>query len=563
MPSSTSQPGARIGKYRILAHIATGGMGAVYQARDEQLGRVVALKVLSPDLADNPILVERFKREARHAAKMSHKNLVTLYESDTADGMHYIAMEYIEGVDLGEYIRRKGHLEPEEARRILIQACKALEHAYAQGITHRDIKPSNFLLANEQGRCRVKLTDLGLARMSNEEDYRVTRDGTTVGTVDYMAPEQARDAKLADVRSDIYSLGCTLYHMLAGQPPFAEGGLGERVYKHLAADPADVRQFNDQVSASLWTVLRRMLAKHPDDRFQTPTEVIEALRSIGQLGSGPEQSAEDDDSSDSDPDSEALHDELPAAPPSPPPQPRPLAPEPNAFEKAASPPRKARPAPPKKLRNTTLSELNNTLADAPDALPITPEQRHAAAGQFSHATEVIRSGGDVTYPVSLLLSCTRLDPTNVLYRKLLREVIRDQGNKKTGWFGSLSNYSVKSRLRALKKAGDHRAVLEEGEEVLTKIPGDVQTQLDMAEAALALRLPSLAVWLLEEARQSAPKDKTVLRALASIYERQNRYKYAIAQWEKVRELDPSDVEAPAKIRELAVNDTLARGNYKL
>src|SRR5262249_9601599 len=160
---------------------------------------------------------------------------------------------------LSEYIRRKGQVEPEEARLIMIHACKALDHAFTMGITHRDIKPSNFLLANDGGRCRVKLTDMGLARMSNEQDYRVTRAGTTVCTGAYMAPEQARDSALAAVRSDIYSLGCTLYHMLAGQPPFAEGGIGERVYKHLAADPPDIRQFNDQVSDGLWAVLQRML----------------------------------------------------------------------------------------------------------------------------------------------------------------------------------------------------------------------------------------------------------------------------------------------------------------
>jgi serine/threonine-protein kinase len=281
MTTSTSLPGARIGKYRIVAHIATGGMGTVYKAHDEDLQRTVALKVLSPDLASNEILVKRFKREAIHAARLSHRNIVTLFEcGQTEDGLHYLAMEYIEGIDLSEYIRRKGKLDPEESRRILIQACKALEHAYEQGITHRDIKPSNFLLANEEGRCRVKLTDLGLARMINDEDFRVTRSGTTVGTVDYMAPEQARDSSLADIRSDIYSLGCTFYQMLCGQPPFADGGIGERVYKHIAADPPDIRLLNPDVSTSLWTVLRRMLAKHPDDRFQTPTELIEALRSL-------------------------------------------------------------------------------------------------------------------------------------------------------------------------------------------------------------------------------------------------------------------------------------------
>src|SRR5262249_32330099 len=151
MSSSTSLPGARIGKYRVLSHIATGGMGTIYKARDEELGRIVALKVLDPELAKNPVLVERFRREARNAARLTHKNIVTLYECGQWEGMHFLALEFIDGVDLSDYIRRKGTLEPEEARRILIQACKALEHAFSQGVTHRDIKPSNFLLANDEG----------------------------------------------------------------------------------------------------------------------------------------------------------------------------------------------------------------------------------------------------------------------------------------------------------------------------------------------------------------------------------------------------------------------------
>src|SRR5436190_1266884 len=155
---SSEQPteGTRLGKYQILSHVATGGMGTVFRARDEELGRTVALKVLAPEMAERPIIVERFKREARHAARLSHKNIVTLYECGQAEGKHFLAMEFIDGIDLAEYIRRKGKLDPEEARRILIQACKALDHAYSKGVTHRDIKPSNFLLADDEGRTRVK-----------------------------------------------------------------------------------------------------------------------------------------------------------------------------------------------------------------------------------------------------------------------------------------------------------------------------------------------------------------------------------------------------------------------
>ncbi len=544
-------PGAQIGKYRILAHIATGGMGTVYRARDEVLGRVVALKVLDPDLAANPVLLERFRREARASSRLVHKNIVTLYECGEADGLHYLAMEYIQGVDLGEYIRRKGQLDPEEARRLIIQAAKALEHAASCGIVHRDIKPSNFLLANDEGRCRVKLTDMGLSRMHNEEDFRVTRDGTTVGTVDYMAPEQARDSSLADIRSDIYGLGCTFYHMLAGQPPFSEGGLGERIYAHIVSEPPDVRLLNPNVPASLWTVLRRMLAKHPDDRFQTPGELIQALRSVG--SPLPLSSQRDLPPPDSDAESPTIR------PPTPPPEATlPSIPSPVAVP---TPPRQ--PAPPRRKRRTTVSDLKTVPDEPADVLGITPEQRQAAAGQFNHATEVVRSGGDPAYAQQLLLSCCKLDPGNLVYRRMLREVSRDlAGGKKSGWFGSLSNLPGRNRLRSARNAGEHRKVLEIGEELLCRNPGDSATHLAMAAAAEALRLPSLAVWLLDEARQQKPEDVAIFRALAQLYERQGQLRQAIAAWEQVRSLAPDDTEAPGKIKDLSASDTIARGNFR-
>lgn len=565
MPSSTSQPGARIGKYQLLAHIATGGMGTVFRAHDESANRIVALKVLDPELSKNPILVERFKREARHAARLQHKNIVPVYESDEADGYHYISMEFIEGIDLSEYIRRKGKIHPEEARRVLIQACKALEHAFTMGITHRDIKPSNFLLANEEGRTRVKLTDLGLARMINDEEFRVTRAGTTVGTVDYMAPEQARDSTLADVRSDIYSLGCTLYHMLAGNPPFAEGGIGERIYKHLASDPPDIRQFNSLVTASLWTVLRRMLAKHPDDRFQTPTEVIDALRSINEPitphRSVPTKPFNEDELSDISP--MTAHDTPDPIRSTPPPAaltPATTGPVWSAARQQADPPTSDAT---KRKRQPSQPEPTPMVPDAPEVLGLTADQRQMAASQFSHAQEVIRSGGDLAYATQLLLTCCKLDPTNFLYRKLLREITREHApGRKGSWFGSITSIPARGRMKAAKKAGEYRKVLEAGEELLTRMPGDVGIQLDMAAAAEGLQLTSLTVWLLEDARHATPKNKSVLRALAAAYEAQKRYANATALWEKLREMDPADVEAADKIRELAVSETLAKGNFR-
>lgn len=293
LPTKGPRRAVRIGKYDVLAHIATGGMGAVYRAVDTELGREVALKVLAPETAAKPATLERFRREARHSAKLHHENIVTLYECGEANGTYYLAMEFVDGVDLHDYIDRKGQLDPEEARQILIQAAQALDHAHKQNIVHRDIKPSNLLLTQREGRQVVKLTDMGLAREINETESRVTRDGSTVGTVDYLSPEQARDSSAADIRSDMYSLGCTAYHMLAGKPPFPSGGLAERIYKHIQAEPPDIRQLNLQVSDTFWVLLKRMLAKDPARRYQTPAALLKDLLQLDSVaGPGPRRDVE-------------------------------------------------------------------------------------------------------------------------------------------------------------------------------------------------------------------------------------------------------------------------------
>ncbi len=274
----------RIGKYRVTAHLATGGMGAVYKAHDTEANRNVALKVLTPELAAKPLMIERFRREARNASKLSHPHIVRVYEFGEADGCFYIAMEFIEGIDLNEYVERKGPLDPEEALRLITQATKALDHAHRQNIIHRDIKPSNFLVTRRKGRLVVKLTDLGLSREVQAEEFRVTRAGTTVGTVDYISPEQARDSGTADIRSDLYSLGCTWHHLLTGKAPFADGGLAERLHKHLNVDPPDPRTANPRVSRATAAVLRRLLAKRPTDRYQTPAELLKDLADLADGG---------------------------------------------------------------------------------------------------------------------------------------------------------------------------------------------------------------------------------------------------------------------------------------
>jgi serine/threonine protein kinase len=536
MSSERLNPGDRLGKYKVLAHIATGGMGTVYKASDEQLGRFVALKVLDNSLAQKPNTLERFRREARHAAKLVHKNIVTLYEYGEANGRHFLALEYVDGIDLYDYIIRKGRLSPEESRRILVQAVQALDHAYKQGITHRDIKPSNFLLTRDRDRMRVKLTDLGLARKSDEEDFRVTRAGSTVGTVDYMSPEQARDSAAADIRSDIYSLGCTLYHMLTGNPPFSEGGLGERILKHIQEEAPDVRQFNPLVSEEMWTLLRRMLAKQPDDRFQTPAELLKALKALPPQASegGPIRL----------PKSSTAYN-----PP----------PSPSDKPGSSTPTMMLKEVPQEKVNTPPLPQFAE---DDPFLLELSEEHLQAAARQYQRAQEALRNG-NLDYAIELLLGCIKFNPVSIAYRQALRDASRDAAKMRRlgSWFSSLTKLTNRARVNSAKRAGQLRKVLEEGEEVLVRYPNDVKIQMTLAQAAEELDLIHLSTWMLEEIRRHYPHDLPAYRALALIYERQRQYSDAIAIWEELRKLTPQDREAARKINDLAAVDTIARGNY--
>lgn len=532
MSSNDKPPVAQVANYRIMKLIATGGMSSVYKACDIKTGKLVALKILDLELAKNPILIERFHREAKHASILSHKNIVAFYESGHADNIHYLVMELVSGIDLGQYIRRKVRIDTEESRRIILQACKALNHAHEHGLIHRDIKPSNFLLADDRGRCRVKLADLGLSRMENEEDYRVTRAGTTVGTVDYMSPEQARDAGLADIRSDIYSLGCTFYHMLAGSPPFAEGGIGERVYRHIAVNPPDIRDINSQVSTELWEIIRRMLAKRPEDRFQTPNELLTALRALT-------KDSLEFQNSQKPVQPESIETPTPTD-------------APEDLQSPSSPLTRTRLG-----KVTTTPDIQTNSEKNPDVLGITAEQKQAASEQFTYATEVLRSQGGPAYAQELLLAAVKLDPTNLLYRKMLREVIREHTHK-GGWFTALSMIHARSRLRAAIRANEYRLALELGEEILVRRPGDISTQVEMAESAEALGLHGLAMWLLQEAISSSPKNLNLLRSLASLLERQENYRQAIEVLVKIRQLTPSDFSVNDRIKNLAVTETIAR-----
>jgi serine/threonine protein kinase len=264
-----------LGRYVIEKKVGAGGMGAVYRARDDQLKRPVALKVLPRDKAKNPTLVKRFQSEAQAAANLRHPNVIGVYDAGEVDGYLYIAMEFVDGIDVGELVVRKGVLSAKRSLDIIKQVTHALQHAYEQNIVHRDIKPSNLMIDKEG---TVKLADMGLARSLNEEESSsITRDGTTVGTVDYMSPEQARDSKAADGRSDIYSLGATWFHMLCGRPPFPDGDLLNKITAHAKQEPPDPRDLNSDVPDAVAAIIFRMLEKRPEDRYQTPHELLNDL----------------------------------------------------------------------------------------------------------------------------------------------------------------------------------------------------------------------------------------------------------------------------------------------
>jgi serine/threonine protein kinase len=264
-----------LGRYRLEKKVGEGGMGAVYRAVDDTLGRVVALKVLPRDKAKNEMLVKRFQAEARAAANLKHANIVGVYDSGEADGYFYIALEFVDGIDVQDLMMRKGVLSAKRSLDIIKQVTLALEHAYEQNIVHRDIKPSNLMIKRDGS---IKLADMGLARSMDDSDSAgITRAGTTVGTVDYMSPEQARDSKSADSRSDIYSLGASWYYMLTGKPPFPEGDLLNRITAHATAPRPDPQALNPEVPDAVSQIILTMMAIEPAGRYQTPTALLEEL----------------------------------------------------------------------------------------------------------------------------------------------------------------------------------------------------------------------------------------------------------------------------------------------
>jgi serine/threonine-protein kinase len=269
--------GQRLNHFRLDELIGGGGMGAVFRAHDEHLDRTVAIKVI-PFAGDDPDLRRRFRNEAQSAAKLDHPRIARVFDAGSHGEWHYIVFEYIEGTNIRDLVASNGVMSIDEAVYYTSQLAGALQHAADRGIVHRDIKPSNVLIGAEG---KIKLVDMGLARSESFElSEDMTASGVTLGTFDYISPEQAQDPRDADLRSDIYSLGCTLYFMLTGSPPYPGGTMLQKLLSHGNAPPPDARQLRPEVSANLVAVIAKMLAKNPADRYQTATDLIADLREV-------------------------------------------------------------------------------------------------------------------------------------------------------------------------------------------------------------------------------------------------------------------------------------------
>jgi serine/threonine protein kinase len=279
--------GRRLAHFELIEPIGVGGMAAVLRARDTQLDRCVALKILPPDMAQDPENVRRFHQEARSAAKLDHENIARVFFCGEDQRLHFIAFEFVEGENLRTLLERRGRLPVAEALHYMLQVAAGLAHAARRGVVHRDIKPSNIIVTPNG---RAKLVDMGLARsLGPQADKGLTQSGVTLGTFDYISPEQALEPRDADVRSDIYSLGCTFYHMLTGQPPVPEGTAAKKLHHHQHVRPADPRQLVPELPDEVAVILDRMMAKRPADRYQSPEQLVHhLLLAARKLGASPE-----------------------------------------------------------------------------------------------------------------------------------------------------------------------------------------------------------------------------------------------------------------------------------
>jgi serine/threonine protein kinase len=270
------------GPYRILDRLGSGGLSQVYKAWHMQQKRLVALKVIHPELLSNPEAVEQFQIEVRASTQLSHPNIVQALDADVVVGdTHYFAMEFVDGTDLEKLVSLSGPLSVVQASDCIRQAALGLQHAYERGLVHRDIKPGNLMLTREGG--IVKILDMGLARLEwfRKDDLSssslIRQKAAMMGSPDYLSPEQAIEPDKADIRADIYSLGCTYYFLLTGQVPHPGGSLAQKLLAHQRNEPTPVEQLRRDLPVALPPVVRKMMAKKPEDRYRTPAAVAVAV----------------------------------------------------------------------------------------------------------------------------------------------------------------------------------------------------------------------------------------------------------------------------------------------
>ncbi len=263
-------------RYRVIGMLGKGGMGMVFKAEHRVMKRFVALKVIGTHLVAEPAALARFRREVEAAARLSHPNIVTAYDAEQAGNCHFLVMELVDGISFDLVLKRKGPLPLVFACDYMRQAALGLQHAHEHGMVHRDIKLQNLMLTRKG---QVKILDFGLARFASENGPTapLTECGALTGTPDFISPEQAEDAHSADIRADIYSLGCTFYTLLTGQLPFPAGSYVEKIVGHLKKEPAPLTTFRSDLPPELVHIVGRMMAKDPAQRFQTPDEVAKAL----------------------------------------------------------------------------------------------------------------------------------------------------------------------------------------------------------------------------------------------------------------------------------------------
>ena len=281
------RPLAEHPRYEIVGLVGKGGMGRVYKARHRMMDRSVALKVINRQWIRKAEVIDRFHREVKTAASLDHPNIVTSHDAEQADDLHFLVMEFVDGVDLSETVKQRGPLPITEACDYIRQAAKGLQYAHDRGMVHRDIKPHNLMVTQDNV---VKILDFGLASLtpqatpdepiSEDADGNLTIAGAIMGTPDFISPEQAQDARKIDGRSDIYSLGMTLYYLLAGRVPFGEGSAVEKLKKHAEAEPESLKHIRNDIPDDLEKIVNRMTAKNPTERFRTPAEVVDALEPL-------------------------------------------------------------------------------------------------------------------------------------------------------------------------------------------------------------------------------------------------------------------------------------------